>query len=191
MKVSKEQSTRNRRKVLDTAARMYRERGFDGASVNDIMRKAGFTHGGFYGHFASKEDLIVQACQQAIEEGLGIWKKKAGETKEDPLAAVVKGYLTESHCNEPGGGCLMATLSNEVARQPKPVRTVVTEGLRRFIDFLGSLAPEKTDKARREKAIATYASMIGGVAMARAVNDPALAREILAAVARNTATHAT
>ncbi len=188
MKVSKDQSARNRRKVLVTAAKLYRERGFEGASVNDIMRQAGFTHGGFYGHFDSKEDLIAQACQQVIEENLDSWKKRSGEAKENPLAEIAKSYLSEAHCNHRDGGCLFAALSNDLSRQAKPVRTVATQGLRRFFDFLESLVPGKADQTRRrrDQAITTYAGMIGGIVMARAVNDPELAREILAAVSRNT-----
>lgn len=190
MKVSKDQCAQNRRKVLDTAAQMYREHGFERASVHDIMRKAGLTHGAFYGYFKSKEDLMVQVCQQVIDEGIDGWQKTVSETKDNILAEIVKGYLSPTHADNPGTGCVFATLSTDVARQTSPVRTVVTQGLRRFIDFLDSVIPGKASKAKRDKAITTYASMIGGVAMARAINDPALAREILTAVARDAATRA-
>jgi TetR/AcrR family transcriptional repressor of nem operon len=182
MKVTKEQAAKNRAKILETASRLYRERGFDGVGVADIMRHAGFTHGGFYGHFRSREDLIAQASQRALAVGLKTWNQVAKEAKGDPLAAVLAIYLSDWHRKERGLGCLFAALGTDTARQPRSVRSVATKGFREVIEFLTELMPGKAKVIRRKKALATYASLIGGVAMARAVNDPELAEEITKAV---------
>jgi TetR/AcrR family transcriptional regulator, transcriptional repressor for nem operon len=78
MRVSREQATENREKILSTATRLFREKGFDGIGIADLMRHAGLTHGGFYGHFSSKEDLMAQACDRAVDEILAQNQQRFG-----------------------------------------------------------------------------------------------------------------
>src|ERR1043165_9265950 len=113
MKVSREQAARNRERILDTAAQLFRERGFDGIGVADLMKAAGLTHGGFYGHFASKEDLMAQACTRASARSRGLWTKLAERAPDDPLSEIAGVYLTSKHRDNPGEGCLMAALASE------------------------------------------------------------------------------
>src|ERR1700681_3532545 len=103
MKVSREQTAENRERILDAAAQLFRERGFDGIGVADLMKSAGLTHGGFYGHFSSKEDLIAQACARAIADSLVVWNRRADRATESPFSAVTTGYLTTKHRDYPGG----------------------------------------------------------------------------------------
>jgi len=182
MKVSREQAAQNRERILDAAARLFRERGFEGIGVADTMKAAGLTHGGFYGHFSSKEDLIAQACARAFSRSHQRWSRRAGSTPDDPLSSIIRSYLTPRHRDDPGTGCALAALGPDVARHGPGVRRAVTEGLRSAFNLLSGLVPGKSQAARRQKAIGTYASLAGAMIMARAVGDPALSQEILDAV---------
>src|SRR5678815_3029070 len=97
MRVSREQATQNRERVLDTAAKLFRERGFAGLGVADLMKAADLTHGAFYGQFESKEDLMVQACARAFEDSLEQWQAAAARSPDDPLAGVASSYLSRAH----------------------------------------------------------------------------------------------
>src|SRR5438477_4456352 len=93
MKVSREQAAQNRERILDVAAQLFRERGFDGIGVADLMKEAGLTHGGFYGHFSSKEELIAEASARAATNTLALLSEQAERAANDPLAAFASGYL--------------------------------------------------------------------------------------------------
>ena len=179
MKVSREQAAQNRERILDTAAQLFRERGFEGIGVADLMKEAGLTHGGFYGHFSSKEDLIAQASARALKRSLALWGKLAERTPDDPLAAIASLYLTKRHRDDPGAGCVLAALGPDVSRQGPAVRRTVTDYVRSACELLAKLVPGKSKAARRQKAISTYATLVGAMVIARAVDDRALSQEIL------------
>jgi len=182
VKVSREQAAENRERILDAATQRFRERGFAGIGVADLMKEAGLTHGGFYGHFPSKEDLIAEACARASQRSRALWTKLAERAPDDPLAEIARVYLTARHRDSPGAGCLIAALGPDVARQGPTVRGAVTQGIRSALDFLSGIVPGRSRAARRRKAIASYAGMVGAMVLARAVNDRALSQEILDAV---------
>lgn len=183
MKVSREQAAENRQRIVEIASRLFRERGLDGIGVADLMKSAGLTHGGFYGHFDSKEDLMAEACARATEGSVSKWRQRIEAAPEDPLGAVTALYLSTAHCEQPGDGCALAALGSEASRHGAPVRHALTEGLRELIDLLITIVPGRSRAARREKALATFASMVGAVVLARSVDDPALADQILQSVA--------
>ena len=183
MKVSREQAAQNRDRVLEVAGRLFRERGFDGIGVADLMKGAGLTHGGFYGQFASKEELMAQACARAFAASADIGAAVARRYPDAPLAAISRGYLSKQHRDHPGEGCVMATLGADAARQGPSLRRAVTEGTRRLLDLFTELAPGRLKARKRERAVLAYASMVGGLVLARAVDDEALSNEILKTVA--------
>jgi TetR/AcrR family transcriptional regulator, transcriptional repressor for nem operon len=183
MKVTKEQAQKNRARVLEVAGRLFREKGLDGIGVDALMKGAGLTHGGFYAHFTSKEDLMAQACDHALAELVTGWSQVVGGANGDPLTAVVAGYLSASHRDDPGNGCVLAALGTDLARKSPAVRHGVTEGMRRFIALLTRIVPGRSSVARRNRALALYASLVGAMVLARAVDDPVLSKEILQAVA--------
>jgi TetR/AcrR family transcriptional repressor of nem operon len=185
MKVSKEKMAEHREKIIASAAKRFRERGFEGIGVAELMKEAGLTHGGFYGHFASKEELVELALERAMRDSTAKWEKVMTEAQGDPLQALAEFYLSLRHCKNPGTGCLFPTLGGEIARQPTSVRNAVTDGLQRLLSLLGRATRGKTEETRRRKAIAAYASMIGGMVLARSTEDPALSGEILEAVAES------
>jgi TetR/AcrR family transcriptional repressor of nem operon len=180
MKVTREQAAAHREKILDVAGTLFRNHGFDGIGVAGIMRGAGLTHGGFYGHFPSKNDLAAEITARVL--GSGDWLAKLTGSSNPSLRNIVRSYLSPRHRDDAGHGCLFAAVGCEVARQPRPVRHAFTEGLRRHVDALRSLLPGSAD-ARRKKALATMAGLVGALMLARAVDDRKLSDEILEAAA--------
>jgi TetR/AcrR family transcriptional repressor of nem operon len=183
MKVTREQAVQNRERIVETAAKLFREKGFDGIGVADLMKAAGLTHGGFYGHFASKEALLGEAVGRALDGAGGGWQALMAAHPDDPLGAVARSYLSPAHRDNPGLGCAIAALGADIARAGPAVQDSVATRARAQLDVLAGVAPGATEQEKRQKAIATYAAMIGGLVLARAVSDAALSDEILAAVA--------
>jgi TetR/AcrR family transcriptional repressor of nem operon len=138
--------------------------------------------GGFYSYFASKEELMALACRRAVEDMLTVWRARAAAAPDAPLAAIEALYLSAAHRDEPGSGCLMAALGPEAARQPASVRQAVTECLGEVLNTIARQVPVQDPAARRAEAIRVFASLVGAMVAARAVDDPALSDEILATV---------
>lgn len=181
MKVTREQAEANREHILEAAGRLFRERGYDGISVADIMKRAGLTHGGFYGHFPSKDDLAAEITGRVLGPE-GWFERLTGKTNPT-LGDVVRSYLTPRHRDDPGHGCLFAALGSDVARQPRSVRRAFTEGFRRRIDAVQQLTVGRSAAAKRQKALAVMAGLVGALTLARAVDDPELSDAILRAAA--------
>jgi TetR/AcrR family transcriptional regulator, transcriptional repressor for nem operon len=179
MKVSREQAAQNRERILEAAAQRFRERGFEGIGVADLMKEAGLTHGGFYGHFSSKDHLIAEATARELTRSLALWSEGAEGASGDRLAAIAGAYLSSTHRDSPGTGCVLAALGPDVSRQGAPVRGAVTGYVRSTVDLLTKLVPGKLKAARRQKAISTYATLVGAMVLARAVDDRAFSQEIL------------
>ena len=182
MRVSREQAAQNRERVLDAAAKLFRERGFGGLGVADLMKAAGLTHGAFYGQFESKEDLMAQACARAFADSLEHWQAAAARSPDNPLAGVVAAYLSSAHRDNPGDGCVVAALGAEAARQGPAVRRAVTEGTKSLLHALGELVPAESRAEKRRRAAATFAAMVGALVLARSLDDETLSKEILRAV---------
>ncbi|MET0330706.1 MAG: TetR/AcrR family transcriptional regulator [Dyella sp.] len=183
MRVSKEQASKNRQRVLDLAAQRFRERGFDGIGVAELMQQAGLTHGGFYGQFASKDALMGEACAQVMRDSMETVHAMAAKQPDEPWQAIYAGYLSEEHRQKPGTGCLLAALGSELARQAPATRQALTTGFASMAALLAGYMPGATPQQQRQQALAAYAGMIGAQICARAVDDPALATEILQASA--------
>lgn len=186
MKVSREQAALNRERIVETAARLFREKGYDGIGVADLMKNAGLTHGGFYGHFASKEDLMIEACQHALEKSLEGWRTKVAQDPRQALTAIVDNYLTPKHRDQPGTGCPAAAMGVDVARMSPGARPAFTQATRQQFALLQDLMPDNTPdgtpERRRQQAIATFSAMVGAMVLARSIDDEALSQEILDAV---------
>jgi TetR/AcrR family transcriptional repressor of nem operon len=179
MRVSKEQAAKNRERVIEVAGRLFRERGFDGVGIDAVMAEAGLTHGGFYKSFASKDELIAEACRRTADRSTEDWAGHARSRR--PLADLVTRYLSSAHRDAPADGCLFAALAADAGRRERPVRAVFADGLKAVGAQIMRLMPGRTEARRREAALAAMATMIGAMAMARAVDDDAFANEILAA----------
>ena len=181
VKVTKEKVAAHRAAIVAAAARLFRERGFAGVGVAEIMQAAGLTHGGFYGHFASKEALAAEACGLAFAESLA--RLPPPDRAVDALAAYLDAYLSALHRDHAEAGCPMPALATEIARQAEPLQTTFGRGVAAFVDALTARLPGGDAAECRARAIATLAAMVGAMALARAtaVSAPALSAEILAA----------
>lgn len=170
MKVSREQFARNRDRILGEAGRLFRERGFEGVSVAEVMKAAGLTHGGFYGHFSSKDDLIAQTLTHALAN-------QAGEGLS--LDAIMDAYLSPWHRDNAATGCPTAALAGDVRRQDPAAREALAEVLQSQVERIADALPEMEPGEKRRAAIGNWAAMVGAIILARAVGDPAFSDEIL------------
>lgn len=171
MKVSAIQKAEHRTMILDAAATLFRERGFDDVTVAQVMDAAGLTHGGFYGHFASKEDLIAKALAHALE--------KTTPGVPDSFAGYAEAYLTREHRDARGIGCPFSALGGEVVRASSDARRAMTEAMKLRLDILGATAPGSTPQTQRGAAIAGLSAMVGALILSRVSDDPDFAEEIL------------
>ncbi len=182
MKVSKAEAAQNRERIIEVAAKLFRERGFDGIGVADLMKGAGLTHGGFYGHFASKEDLMAQACARAMDGAQAAMLQVVESNRPKALSNIASNYLSTGHRDQAGEGCVVAALGAEAARQGSPLRGAFTNGVRAAIDLISQLLAGKSKRIKRERACTIYASMVGALVLARAIDDEKLSEEVLRSV---------
>ena len=171
MKVSREQVAANRQTILEAAGRLFRAQGFEAVTVADVMKAAGLTHGGFYGYFKSKDDLIAQTLAHVSADKGPI---------EIDLARYAESYLSQRSYQDVAGGCPMAALGCETTRQKPEARAAMTKGLRQHIERLSRSAKGKTATEKRRAAIGSWAAMVGALIMARFSDDPKLSEELLA-----------
>jgi TetR/AcrR family transcriptional regulator, transcriptional repressor for nem operon len=173
MRVSREKAAENRERIVEIASRLFREKGFDGVGIDSIMLGAGLTHGGFYGHFGSKDDLAAEAVTRALERSIEI------QSRFTDLGELVSNYLSERHRADRANGCIVAALGADMVRQGRGVRRGVTAYLRAQVDRFAQLLKDGTPASRRKRAITILAGIVGALTLARAVDDPALSKEIL------------
>jgi TetR/AcrR family transcriptional repressor of nem operon len=181
MKVTREQAEANRERILDNAAQLFRERGFDGIGLNDLMQAAGLTRGGFYGHFESKDDLAAQATRRALQANREQWKPQADRS----LAAWIKAYLSDAHRDQPGAGCTLVALAGDAARGGPAVQQVFAEGVESLVSALQAQMPADTPAAQRGQALALLSTLVGALLLSRAVGDVRLSRELRDAARRH------
>jgi TetR/AcrR family transcriptional repressor of nem operon len=183
MGVPREQAARNRQAILDTAIRVFRERGVDGVGVADLMKEAGFTHGGFYNHFKSKEALAAEACASAFAERAA---KLKATVEADPArgAAALREFITAYLASS---GCPSATLAMDAARQGREMQAAYAQGVETFLQAItahyAAADRQASGRDNRGQAIEMLATLVGTITLARGVGaaEPALAAEILAA----------
>lgn len=176
---SKAEKAENHARIVGIAAARLREAGLDGVSVADLMKEAGLTVGGFYKHFGSRDDLVLEALEAAKQPG----KSGGAESDADPsFAAFVDRYLSEAHRDARGGGCVLCALMGDAARSGAATKAFFT---RRIEDDLGSMIERLAGRetaGRRAGSIVALSAMVGALGLARATSDDALSREILATV---------
>ncbi|QQO23388.1 TetR/AcrR family transcriptional regulator [Bradyrhizobium diazoefficiens] len=172
MRITESQAQKNRQKVVARASRLFRESGFYGISVNDLMKAAGFTHGGFYNHFESKSALACEALDHAFRQMDGVREQMPG------LDEFVASYLSEEARRAPGSTCPAAALAGEVARQPDSIKSVFAEGVERMILSIAESLPEAP--SARQEAVDLVCRMVGALVLARAMPASSdLGRELL------------
>ena len=186
MRVSRIQAAENRQTVINVASRLFRERGFDGIGLKDLMEGAGLTQGAFYKQFASKEDLAVEASKRALESASGRWSDAAAANPDDPLGAVIAFYLSGDHREEKMDGCPIVALGSDAARQGSNVKASFEAGIKAHLQVLGRIVAEADGKQSKGNAVAMaiLSTMVGALTLSRVVNDPDLAQAFLDAAAQ-------
>ena len=179
MRVSRIQAAENRQTVINVASRLFRERGFDGIGLKDLMEGAGLTQGAFYKQFASKEDLAVEASKRALESASRRWSDAAAENPDDPLGAVIAFYLSMEHRQGRMDGCPIVALGSDAARQGSDVKAAFEAGIKAHLEVLGRFIAKGDGEASSGKAMAILSTMVGAVTLSRVVNDPGLAQALL------------
>ena len=179
MRTSNEQKAATRQRIMEQAGRLFRRHGIDGVGVDAVMHEAGLTHGGFYGHFASKEALAAEVCADALTRSAARWERIRSENHPDAaLALIVENYLGAAYLQDSERGCVVPVLGAELARK-EGSRPALTDALRVMIDALAACLPRRRRRPARERAMAKFATMVGAVLLARLSCDPAFSAEIL------------
>lgn len=179
MRVSRIQAEENRQTVINVASRLFREHGFDGIGLKELMKGAGLTQGAFYKQFASKDDLAAQAASRALETALNRWKVAAADNAQDPLEEVLAFYLSMEHRAKRKDGCPVVALGSDAARQGGDLKAAFEAGIKEQLEMLGDWIGDTHRDEFSGRAMIILSTMVGAMVLARAVNDTALAQGIL------------
>lgn len=178
MRVSRAQAEANREAVINAASRLFREHGFDGIGLKDLMKGAGLTQGAFYKQFASKDDLAALASRRALESATRRWSTAAADAS-DPLEAVMAFYLSKDHRGEKAEGCPLVALGADAARQSEEVRRPFEDGIRAHFEVLDELMGDANSTSPSDKAMAMLSLMVGAVTLSRIIEDESLSQGVL------------
>ncbi|HEX6041727.1 TetR/AcrR family transcriptional regulator [Longimicrobium sp.] len=178
VRYSRGHKEKTREQIVDTAARAFREEGVSGVGIGELMGRAGLTHGGFYAHFPSKDALVAEACGRAVDQ---TWAQMHALVAQAPpgeeLATFIRAYVSRTHRDDPGGGCMMPSIGSEMARQDPDVRAAFTAQIRRVLENIQALMPDTPN--REDRALTLLSGMAGAVLLSRAIDDPAMSDRIL------------
>jgi TetR/AcrR family transcriptional repressor of nem operon len=184
-RVSRKQADLNRETIVEAATRLFRERGLHGISVVDVMAAAGLTHGGFYGHFESREALAQEASGRAFKQASQRWQERVAEhdDKEAARRAVTELYLSDDSRDKPGESCPVVAFAGDMCHEDagSALRQTWLQGLNGLIDSLGSLQADENSENQRQQALVQYSLMFGALMLARASRGDPLSDEILEA----------
>jgi TetR/AcrR family transcriptional repressor of nem operon len=179
---SQQEKQKTHDRIVEIAAQRLRERGLDGIGVADLMKEAGLTVGGFYKHFASREDMVAEAMRLAF----GSWEAKARAQGKAPadisMREFAASYMSPQHRDDTGGGCPFAALAADLARSGDKCRSIATEQMRVNLKNMEGRMGATGDAQARRKAIIASCLMTGAVGLARISDDEALSDEILETV---------
>lgn len=181
MRYSAEHKKETRERIVRAASRQFRRRGREGVAIADLMKNLNLTHGGFYRHFGSKEQLFVEAIEKGFEDIRAQMKRAADEQPGSELQAVIEEYLSLEHCSNPADGCPMAALVTEIARYPRAVRLKIERTLSDHLGGISKLLPGETESERRRNAIVLFSGMAGALGLARSVTGEKMRQNILQA----------
>jgi len=186
VKKSKAETAETRRRIIGAAAREFRRRGIHATGLAEVMAAAGLTHGGFYRHFQSKDQLVNEASEAGMDSIVAKAEAAAAEGADSGgLEAIVENYLTLRHRDDRAGGCLLAGLGSELARADADTRATVSEGIAKFADVLASRTRRRRSEAAKSDALFMLSALVGAVTLSRIATDPALSDAILSETKRH------
>jgi TetR/AcrR family transcriptional regulator, transcriptional repressor for nem operon len=183
---SKQEAAVTRQRIVEAAAASFGKNGIAGTGLSDLMAAAGLTHGGFYRHFASKDQIVIEACTAAAESL--VEQLAASVAKKSPqrgLNAIVENYLSTAHRDDPADGCPIAALGSEIARGDERTRAAATQALLRFVEVIASRFGKTPPDVARRRALVAAATMIGALTISRIVTDSELSAGILREAAKH------
>lgn len=183
-RVSRKQAEQNHEAVIAAASRLFKARGINGVSVPELMAEAGLTHGAFYGHFKSKDELALAACERAFAEKRDLYAEIRNQHAGDKRAALeefVERYTSRSHRDQPGPGCPVAALADDASREEfkGPVRKAFAAGLEGMVEGIEEMLATRNKSGRRDEAIADVALLVGALLLARATKGQPISDEVL------------
>lgn len=173
VRYSLEHKAQNHENILSVAARSFRRHGSDSSGIGTVMKKVGLTKGGFYRHFKSKDDLLVEAVARAFDEmGNGMLETAKSAPEGQALRAIIERYLSMGHANSPETGCVLSALAPELARKPLSVRKRIEASLEAYRERLVPFMSGQTREEKQEKIRVLFSSMAGVLMMVRMTSDP-------------------
>ena len=183
LRLTKEQAEQNRRLIVETASRMFRLQGVENVAVADVMKEAGFTHGGFYNHFKSKDELVTEAVASAFDSAAKNLSQDvaSGGALQKALNAFLADYLSSAHRDTSTGGCPASAFPVDAARSGKDIQAAFADGIEAYLEiFAGRMDGDKREA--RQRAVALLSGIVGAVLLSRAVkkSQPKLSDELLA-----------
>ncbi|MGO4713384.1 TetR/AcrR family transcriptional regulator [Bradyrhizobium sp. 2TAF24] len=180
MRYSKDHKAETHARIVRHASAQLREKGTRGVGVADLMKEAGLTHGGFYAHFDSREDLVIEAIAYAMDQTTERWGKQfQDKAVADRLAMLVDSYLTPSHRDHPERGCAIPALAGDVVRESPKTRRAFLSKLEQMIALFAGQSSDPDSAEARQKAIGTIATLMGSVVLARVAGNSAFSQEVL------------
>ena len=177
---SQAEKAATRARVLQLASRKVRTEGVTRLGIAELMNEAGLTHGGFYKHFASRDDLIAQAAAVALAEGTAKMERAANKNEQDARAGLIDAYLTQRHRDAPATGCALVSLGASAGRNDSDFRDAYEQQVRAYLELIEGL--DDSDDTRAE-AMLTLSALVGALLMSRAVADNNLSDQLLETVA--------
>lgn len=179
MKVSRVQAELNRRKVIEVAGRLFREHGFDGVGLKDLMGAAGLTHGGFYKQFKSKDDLAIQACDRMLADCAERMAHMVDSGGDDPLAMIIRQYLSDTHRAQIGEGCIFPALGSDAARHGPAVIRRFETGIKSYLDILERAMQASPSHGTRNDPAVVFSAMVRALLLSRLTEEETLSKRIL------------
>ena len=180
MRKSKQEAAQTRQRIIKAAAAAFRKNGIAGTGLSDLMAAAGLTHGGFYRHFDSKDQIVAEACTAAVESLVSqLAASASGKSPQRGLKTIVENYLSVAHRDEPADGCPLAALGSEMARADERTRAAATQAFLKLVGVIVSQFGKTRPDVARRRALVAAATMIGALTMSRIVTDSELSASIL------------
>ena len=183
MRKSKQEAAATRRRIVKAAAAKFRQNGIGGTGLSDLMAAAGLTHGGFYRHFDSKDQIVAEACAAATESAIATFF--SNNSTRSGLKARVAKYLSPAHRDDPSSGCPLVALGSEIARADERTRAAATQAFLELVDIIAAESGKTRPDVAKRRALVAASTMIGALTMSRIVTD----RELSAAILQQSEKH--
>jgi TetR/AcrR family transcriptional regulator, transcriptional repressor for nem operon len=180
MRKSRVETMETRRRIVEVAAEGFRANGIHATGLADVMASAGLSHGGFYRHFESKDELVAEACEAGLTGIVDVLNAATdGRSGDDGLNAVVDAYLSDAHRDAPERGCPLASMGSELARADDNTRAAASRGYDALVDMLAKRSADQDGTEDRSRAAFALAAMVGALTLSRIIADPAASESLL------------